>query len=272
MEKGKNLELPVPLENGLSDPQELPPSYDEAVQSTSSGFGNFFRRYAGRNSRANDTRVEISTWKHEKPLQYYLPDPKYVKCHCGKHVDTTKRSWYLPAGNTRCACGYVVSSTGYSCHASQYKGLALDASKKCGCGEPLPELRDCRSWYTCKCGAIFSSDGSARRVCPYHQTSSDDARNVQCKCGRHVDTTAIWNIRHGTKNLTQGEINGFPWAGYSMYDYKLPAGSARCECGLTVKRDGTSVSEGHMRCCKVLSCKAREAPMESEESCTCVWR
>jgi hypothetical protein len=188
------------------------------------------------------------------------------------YVDTTKRSWYLPAGQARCACGYIVSSTGYSCHASQCKDLALDASKKCGCGEPLPEILDYRPWYSCKCGSMFYPDGSVRRACPYHQTSSHDARNVQCKCGRHVDTTATWKIRHGTKSLTQGELKGFPWAGYSMYDYKLPAGSARCECGLKVKRDCTSVSEGHMRCCKVLSSKAREAVSGSEESCTCAWR
>ena len=272
MEKEESLKPPVPIEDDQLDSQELPPSYDEAVQSNSNQFSGFFRRYTGRSSVANDSRVKVSAWKQDKPLQYYLPDPKHVKCRCGKHVDTTNRSRHLPEGETRCTCGYIVSSTGQSHHESHVKDVDSGISDTCGCGEQLRDFMDYHLWYTCKCGAIFYPDGSVRRICPYHQTSSDDARNVQCKCGKHVDTTAIWKVQHGTKSLTEGHMSGFPWAGYSTYEYTLPAGSGRCECGLIVKRDGTTVSEGHLGCCKVASCKALEAAVGSEESCTCAWR
>jgi hypothetical protein len=252
----------VPEQDDEADTKQSPPSYEEATQPTSSRFSNFSQRHI--DSNAGPSKIQVG----KSFLQYFLPDPKHVKCRCGAYVDTTKRSPHFPAERVRCMCGYIVSSNGYACHPSHCKDLPPD-DPKCGCGELLPDTGRHQATITCKCGAEFGSDGSVKRFCPYHRITANDARNVQCQCGRYVDTTAIWRILHGTKSLTIGELNSHPRAGYSHYDYTLPERQGRCFCGLTVMRDGTCSVGEHWQCCTVLSCKPREDKAGSEQSCKC---
>lgn len=271
MEKEENLKAPIPVpdEDDGGDTKESPPSYAEATQPTSTRFGNLYLRPVHSNARPSRTQLRQSFWRPSTALQYLLPDPERVRCRCGAYVDTTKRSPNFPAERVRCRCGYIVSSNGYACHPSHCKDLPPDGAK-CGCGELLPDTGCRKDTTTCKCGAEFGSDGAVKRTCPYHRIKANDARNVQCRCGRYVDTTAIWRMLHGTKSMTMGEANSNPWAGYSHYDYTLPEAQGRCVCGLTVMRDGTSIVGEHRRCCTVLSCKPRDGEaIGSEQSCTC---
>jgi hypothetical protein len=84
-------------------------------------------------------------------------DPKQVKCCCGKYNDTTVRCSALPGGRVKCACGYVVTSSGYSSfHASSVLDLdgLLDQSKNkvlCACSRPIArssKCPDCLIWHS----------------------------------------------------------------------------------------------------------------------------
>ena len=274
MEKKGHLNLPIPVEDEDDEAFDLPPPYEEAVQSHQPAPGRVSPKPP---PWPQYTKTTLSFWKHKQPLQYYPPDPRSIKCRCGRHVNTTHPSTSLPPGHARCICGYIVSSTGYACPPSHLNipASAPDDIKKCGCGEPLPESRCSQCAYICKCGASFNADGTVMRRCPIHKTIGRDPRNVQCVCGRYVDTTAVWKMRHGTPSLTEGEVWGYSWAGYSLYDYTLPEWSGRCGCGMTVRRDGLvtqehgSVTLEYGPCCRVLSCKPRKRLEGGGEGCTC---
>ena len=266
MAKEENPTLPIPVDSDEDDISDQPPSYEEATQSPTTP--TLLRSIL---KRGKQSQPEIVFRKQAAPLQFYTPDPKHIKCRCGKHVDTTKRSPHLVAGTVKCSCGYVVSSTGYACHPSQCSSVIPASARKCSCGELFSEMRYDSSTFSCHCGAMFGSDEKAKRLCKWHQCVTGDARNVLCRCGRVLDTTAVYRVLHGTKSFTQGEFSKHPRAGWSHYDYTLPEGTALCECGIFVKRDGSSEVGKHWTCCKVLSCKARESGLaSSEESCTCM--
>lgn len=260
MEKSKAFNPPTPVD----DDEELPPSYEEAAPSATPPHvpltiplcsQAFWKR----------KKTKISVSRHERPLLLYLPNPEHVRCRCGAYVNTTHRSPNLPAGKVRCRCGYIVSSTGYACHPPQCVELTGDDWKQCSCGEALPDPPNTYSAHSCSCGAVFSPDGSVKRKCSIHNAYSNDARNTLCPCGRHVDTTALWKVMHGTRSM-RDTTN--PHAGYSSYDYNLPYGSGKCVCGLIVKRNG-SWSANHMKCCEVISSKPRKADTDIPEGCTC---
>lgn len=276
MGKEENLKPTLPIldeemDNEV-DPTEQPPSYAEATQSKPAFLDRNFRRGPSRRPSSNKIEASTSFRLQGFPLQYYLPDPKRVKCRCGKHVDTTKRSLYLAAERAECICGYIVRSTGYAWIPSQCNSLLPVRPRKCGCGEALPDDIMRLPTFRCRCEAQFQSDGSVKRFCPHHRKLTSDAQNVQCQCGRYIDTTATWRALHGSKSMTQGEFLSHPRAGWSHYDYTLPEGSGLCVCGLFVSRYGTGGVSDHWKCCSMLSCKPRNIVSDgSTESCTCIY-
>ena len=203
------------------------------------------------------------SWRAKRNVTVLLPDPTHIKCRCGSHRDTTQSQWGLPSGSVSCICGYIVYSSGYSCHPSQAKTTpGYDDGKRCGaCARPLKLNHNAGP---CSCGAVFHPDGSVQRYCPEHRLWTKDARNVRCKCGCYVDTTATWDIHHQwPKNYARHNE--------ARYSYCSQGNTGRCVCGMTVRRDGQRILEHGNDCCRISSKGAREQSSGSSTECTCAY-
>lgn len=154
---------------------------------------------------------------------------KRVRCRCGCFHDTTKPQPYLPQGRVLCGCGYTVDSSGSSSYGRH------DDVVVCDCNKPLlvtPGSSPCCA----TCGLSMFGSGRVLRQTVGSWVSADSI--TRCRCGRLLNTSLVYEIMHRPE-------------GGSRYTYFLPAGSARCYCGLTVKAGGTSVwSEHGYDCCR----------------------
>ena len=248
------------------EPQDPPPPYEEQLP-TEPGPSKATSSW----STSKRVAFQIPTFSRpEERVRFYTPHPERVMCACGKHNDTTQRSWLLPSGKVYCACGYIVTSFGYSYYPPNPKDVPEPSPPKCSCGTQLPKQLRGDRFFLCPCGAQFRPDGSVQRFCEYHQLYASDAQNVRCDCGRFVNTTAEWTIRHGHGTRFDGDkrIQG---AGYTMFEYILPKDSGKCSCGRTIRRDGTSSMKHNNYCCKVWEVSEKDAVAGSEESCTCAY-
>ena len=249
--------------------EDLPPPYEAVVESSTSRTPSSKTADVQLLSRLDRPKVHFGL--PGKPLLLFTPNPERIKCQCGRHVDTTRRNFLLPKDKARCACGYIVTSSGYSSHPSQCRDISEGSGKECSCGTSLMEHVCKENTFVCTCGAVFSSDRSVRRICEYHQIFSNDAQNVPCDCGRYVDTTIEWRIRHGRNNVGKGVDADHALNGYTTFDYTLPECSGRCVCGMTVRRNGNCVLEHKNECCRIKSSSEKETVFGSEESCTCCY-
>jgi hypothetical protein len=241
----------APFETNV--PDGPPPPYETSEGKPARQPGFFSKLFRSRNE-GSIRSPSGAAFRPAKNLELVLPNPEHVKCRCGKHVDTTRFYNSLPKGHARCRCGYIVSSTGYACHPEQfYASNSRRNQFKCSCGAdvPKPRGREIEAW--CPCGAAFKEDGSGWRYCQYHEVLNEDGRNVKCSCGRYVDTTVEWTIRHKR---------------YGFMTFSLPFGVGRCECGMDVRRDGIVRTSDTNDCYTVLSKK----PTSREDSeCTCAY-
>jgi hypothetical protein len=240
-------------------PQDPPPAYEDVFETPQ---GSHLPRViqALTHPWSSHSR-KIEAWRPQNQIQFLLPDPRHIQCRCGRHVDTTIGDWLLPAGKVSCSCGYIVSSDGYA--SFPHKSGETSPIIKCSCGTPLPLRKPALETFSCECGAMFLSNGDARRLCPQHEVRSLDACNVRCKCGNYVDTTGEWTIRHNGRKVEDGSSRS-----YSMYDYVLSAGCGRCVCGLTARRIGSCITGHPTSCCSVLRVSKTA---RGGFGCTCAW-
>ncbi len=221
-----------------------------------------FSRYSSLFPTSSTTSrdLEPKFWRPKEQLRILSPDPKDIMCRCGRHVDTTIHYKSLDPSSIRCTCGYIVTSNGYSyLPPTAAKSQAAKIEFSCG-------GRSNGAAFACSCGATFSPEGSPKQFCEQHSSWSGDERSVRCDCGRYVDITALWTSEHGRASEKRSFSRDPALVGYTMYTYKLPAGSGRCDCGLTVRRDGTVTSRHSNTCCKVTS---KKAVSKGGNGCTC---
>ena len=214
-------------------PSDPPPAYEEAQYSidnpqTSNDDDrsslNQLLAAGPYEKHANVAGYSIS--RHSKPLTLRWPDPKEIRCCCGRYNDTTKTMIGFPNGTVLCQCGYKVNYRGYS---EYFPTQIICVGPKC---KRLIKLR-LTARYVCACGIGYCPDGSVRLP---KQDWKLDPTNVRCLCGAYCNTIRRCTVAH--KDSCQ-------------YDYDLPKGTTRCACGRTVTSDGIVKQDLHGKCCRV---------------------
>ena len=173
-------------------------------------------------------------WQPTEQLQFITPDPKRIRCRCGRRVDTTRQQEGLEPGSVRCKCGYIVESTGYSSPACSR--IARETTGEC-------RSRGTHFRHRSSQEIPGPATSSAQRVPEQHWKSLHHPKKVPCKCGRYVDTTITWTLQHGRNSSKSTSERSTSLVGYTMYSYALPAGSGRCVWW----EDGAERWNGHVQ-------------------------
>jgi hypothetical protein len=172
--------------------QDPPPAYEEAqpypapalapktlptANSIEQHSSNSLFSHLAARPRTNQPKIVVECWRPEKPLRFFGPDPKRVKCRCGKHVDTTTHDKQHNLGTVLCTCGYLVESTGYSYRPTTAR------------------------WAHCSCGRAVDTESTVRL---YHKYSSTLTRyeytlpagSGRCTCGKTVRSDGTVKTEH----------------------------------------------------------------------------
>lgn len=224
------------LEPALEIPQDPPPPYEAAEESTTLQPGRWNTLTASArgvyksltSTRPKHAGLDIRC--QQAPLQVLPPDPRSIRCCCGRYVDTTTNNQHLgvPGGRIRCWCGHLVSSDGAAHHPDRAGGSTFPGY---GVSSSSSSKTRLDSNFYCEEGVENFSE--------VHNLHAPNLCKVRCPCGKQVDTMADLTIKH------RGE------KGSSEYQYTLPFGVGRCSCGRIVRRDGSVVAGHSRKCCKV---------------------